>query len=174
MSRFFAAKRVTPFLLCGVVALASLGASAHEKNPIVANKVANKGLNPADPAAEAILAVVEQLRNAIKSGDTAMAERSMAENITIFEQGHAEKSRAEYVGHHFKEDVVFAKAVPSAVVSTEAKVAGSMAVVTAVTTTDGSFKDKPIKNAGVETYVLRLQDGRWQIEHIHWSSRKRP
>lgn len=169
MSRFLTAKQVTPLLLCGVITLAGFAATAHEKAAVVVPKTTSS----TNPAAEKVLAVIDQLQNAIKTGDVAQAERSMAENISIFEQGHAEQSRAEYLGHHFKEDVVFAKAVPSVVVSTQVKVDGNMALVTAFTTTDGIFKDKPIKNAGVSTYVLRLQDGRWQIEHIHWSSRKR-
>ncbi len=141
-------------MLCGMVAL----------QPALANSA----------AADKAMAVVNQLREAIKTGDAKLAERSMAEHITIFEQGHAEKSRAEYLGHHFKEDVVFAKAVPSVVVSSNVTGDENMALVTAYSTTDGVFKDKPVKNAGVETYVLRQRGGVWLIEHIHWSSRKRP
>lgn len=169
MSRFQTAKLITPLLLGGGITLAGFTVTAHEKNAVVASKT----VASTNPAAEKVLAVIAQFQNAINTGDTTLAERSMAENISIFEQGHAEQSRAEYLGHHFKEDVVFAKAVPSVVVSTQVKVDGNMALVTAFTTTDGTFKDKPIKNAGVSTYVLRLQEGRWQIEHIHWSSRKR-
>ncbi len=169
MSRLPTVKAVTPLLLCGVITLAGFAATAHEKAAVVVPKSANAN----SPAAEKVRAVIAQLQTAINTGDAALAERSMAENITIFEQGYAEQSRAEYLGHHFKEDVVFAKAVPSVVVSTQIKVDGNMALVTALTTTDGFFKDKPIKDTGVSTYVLRLQDERWQIEHIHWSSRKR-
>ncbi|MEI6737335.1 MAG: nuclear transport factor 2 family protein [Pseudomonadota bacterium] len=149
--------------------LAAHCAVAHEKPTAT---VAKASL-PANPAADKVLAVVDQLRSAIKSGDAALAERAMAENINIFEQGHSEKSRTEYLDHHFKEDVVYAKAVLSVVQSTVVQVEGNMAFVTAHTTSDGMFNEKPIKNAGVETYVLRLRDGLWRIEHIHWSSRKR-
>lgn len=169
MSRFNPVQNAKLLLVCGLIMLTAFAATAHEK---AATMVA-KTPEPANPAAEKALAVVSQLRTAINTGDAVMAERSMAENITIFEQGHAEKSRAEYLSHHFKEDVVFAKAVPSVVESSQTKVDGNIAVVTAFTATDGIYKDKPIKNSGVETYVLRLLNGRWQIEHIHWSSRKR-
>ncbi len=168
MSRFPTAKQVTPLLLCGVITLAGFTAIAHEKAATVAPKTA-----ATNPTAEKVLAVIEQFKNAIKTGDVAQAERSMAENISIFEQGHAEQSRAEYLGDHFKQDVAFAKGAPSVVVSTQVKVDGNMALVTAFTTTDGIFKDKPIKDAGVSTYVLRLKVEGWQIEHIHWSSRMR-
>ena len=122
---------------------------------------------------DAVIAVVNQLREAIRTGDAALAERSLAETVSIYEQGHVEASRAEYMGHHFKEDVAYAKLVPSKVVSVSVIVDGSMALVTATSTTDGVYKDKPVKSAGVETYVLRLLDGKWRIAHIHWSSRKR-
>jgi ketosteroid isomerase-like protein len=147
---------------------------AHEKPavPIVKSAPANANAN-ADSAVLAVNQVVDKLRAAIATGNATLAEESIAENITIFEQGHAELSRAEYLSHHYKEDVLFAKAVPSVVVSSQTKVEGKMALVTAFTTTDGMYKDKLVKNAGVETYVLRLQNGRWQIEHAHWSSRKR-
>lgn len=125
------------------------------------------------PAAEKVVTVVNQLREAIRTGDAVLAERVLAASVTIFEQGHVESSRAEYMGHHFKEDVAYAKLVPSKVVSVSAVVDAGMALVTATTTTDGLYKDKPVKNAGVETYVLRLRDDAWRIEHIHWSSRKR-
>lgn len=156
-------------MIAGVTVLTT-SSIAHEKAVVNTPTASHTAANP---AADKVMAVVSQLREAIKTGDSKLAERSMAENITIFEQGHAEKSRAEYMGHHFKEDVVFAKAVPSKVVSSQAQVDGAMALVTAYSTTDGTFKDRLIKNAGVETYVLRLRGDIWLIEHIHWSSSKR-
>lgn len=132
-----------------------------------------KSVTPISAENEKVIKVINQLREAIVSGDDALAARVMLDNITIYEQGHIESSRAEYLGHHFKQDVAFAKAAPSKVVDVAVKVEGNMALVTANTTTDGVFQEKPVKNAGVETYVLRLQDGVWRILHIHWSSRKR-
>ena len=170
MSRTTLARMVMAATIAGVTALTT-SLIAHEKAAVNAPAASNAAANP---AADKVMAVVAQLREAIKTGDSKLAERSMAENITIFEQGHAEKSRAEYMGHHFKEDVVFAKAVPSKVLSSQMQIDGAMALVTAYSTTDGIFKDRPIKNAGVETYVLRLRGDTWLIEHIHWSSSKRP
>ena len=131
------------------------------------------GNTPNHAERDAVLAVINQLREAIRTGDATLAERSLDESVLIYEQGHVESSRAEYMGHHFKEDVAYAKLVPSKVVGVNVIVSGTMALVTATSTTDGVYKDKPVKSAGVETYVLRLQDGKWRIVHIHWSSRKR-
>jgi hypothetical protein len=128
------------------------------------------------PAAEVnkqlVLEIVNQLRNAIRSGDVAAAERVLSPNVTIYEQGHIESSRAEYMAHHFKEDAAYAKVVPSTVVAAKAEIDGSVAVVNATSTAQGVYKQKPVKSTTVETYVLRLRQGAWQIEHIHWSSAK--
>ncbi len=175
MSQTILNRIATAAFVAGLTAVTT-SSIANEKATANAPKVtAAKAPDAAtNPVADKVMAVVAQLREAIKTGDTMLAERSMAENITIFEQGHAEKSRAEYISHHFREDVVFAKAVPSKVVSSQVQIDGAMALVTAYSTTDGTFKDRPIKNAGVETYVLRLRGDTWLIEHIHWSSSKRP
>jgi ketosteroid isomerase-like protein len=118
-------------------------------------------------------AVVKLLRDAIRTGDASLAERVLAPGVTIYEQGHIESSRAEYMGHHFKEDAAYAKVVGSVVRDTRVKVAGAIAIVTASSHSDGVYQGKPVKSATAETYVLGLQNGVWQIEHIHWSSRKR-
>ncbi len=156
--------------------LPSLNVAALAAALLVTTAAVAQSVPPAkaeSPGTAKVTAVVNQLREAIRSGDVALAERVLAETVTIFEQGHVESSRAEYMGHHFKEDVAYAKLVPSKVVSVSTVIDAGMALVTATTTTDGLYKDKPVKSAGVETYVLRLRDGAWRIEHIHWSNRKR-
>ncbi len=158
-------QRLGAGIFCALVA----SAGAHEKPgaaPVKAAAVLS-------PAGEQVAATVTQLRDAIKAGDKALVERVMAESVTIFEQGSAENSRTEYLSHHFTEDVAFAKVVPTTVVSTQVEVDGNTAQLTALATSEGQFKGKPVKNASVETYVLRLRDGAWRVEHIHWPSRKR-
>ncbi len=136
---------------------------------------AAKGGVAADIGTEAkrVAETINVLREAIRKGDAAAAERVLAPTVSIFEQGHIEASRAEYMGHHFKEDAAYAAVVPSSVVSSKVEVDGGVAIVTATTDSAGTYKDKPVKSTTVETYVLRLRGGAWQIEHIHWSSRKR-
>ncbi len=119
------------------------------------------------------LAVVERFHDAIKSGDTALVERVLAPDVTIYEQGHREASRAEYLAHHFKEDVAFAKAIPSTIDARAARVSGDLAIVTSESSATGVYKDKPVKTANLSTYVLAKREGSWAIVHVHWSSRKR-
>ncbi len=121
----------------------------------------------------AVIAVVEKFHLAINTADSALAKVVLAPNVMIFEQGHRESSRDEYLGHHFKEDAAFAKAVPSVTKSQAVRAMGEMAFVMTESITDGVYKDKPVKGASVATYILARQDEQWRIVHIHWSSRKR-
>jgi ketosteroid isomerase-like protein len=138
---------------------------------------ANKPKAQVTPAlsgeAKRVADAVSVLRDAIRTGDAASAERVLSPSVSIFEQGHVEASRAEYMAHHFKEDVAYATVVTSNVVSTKVDVDGGVAIVTATTESTGTYKDKAVSSVTVETYVLRLRGSAWQIEHIHWSSRKR-
>jgi ketosteroid isomerase-like protein len=84
-----------------------------------------------------------------------------------------ERSRDEYLSHHFEADAKFAQTVKRKVVWRSEQMAGDTALLLAETESSGSFKGKPIKLFGLETIVLRHVDGEWNIVHIHWSSRKR-
>ena len=94
--------------------------------------------------------------------------------MTIYEQGHVERSRAEYVEHHLPSDMEFSRAVPSRVISRKEAVSGDMAIVTSETASKGEFRGKPVDSLGVGTIVLRRTADGWRIVHIHWSSRKAP
>lgn len=120
-----------------------------------------------------VLAVVERFHAAIKDGDLGLAERVLASDVTIYEQGHREASRAEYLGHHFKQDAAFAKAIPSTIESRAAKVSGDLALVTFESSSAGMYKEKPVRTANLSTYVLAKRGGNWWIVHVHWSARKR-
>jgi len=116
--------------------------------------------------------IVEQFHRAIARGDRAAAAAAMAANVQIFESGYVERSRDEYLSHHFEADAKFAKTVARKVVSQSEQVSGDMALVIAETTASGSYEGKPMGLIGLETAILRLVDRQWQIVHIHWSSRK--
>lgn len=117
-------------------------------------------------------ATVEQLHLAIAKGDRATAASILGAEVQIFESGYVERSRDEYLSHHFDSDAKFAKAVVRKVTRQSEQVAGNMALVMAETETSGSYDGQPIRLIGTETAVLRLADGKWEIVHIHWSSRK--
>lgn len=126
------------------------------------------------PAARAVVAVVEQLHEAIAAGDLKRAEKVLDREVQIFEQGHREASRAEYFAQHFAEDADFARAVKTQTVWRDVRVTGELAVIVAETRTDGTYKTKPVASNGLATYVLARKADGWVIVHVHWSQRKRP
>lgn len=131
-------------------------------------------LLPASPvlAQPAPAETVERLHQAIAEGDRAAASAILAANVLIYEAGYAERSRDEYLSHHFDADAKFAKTVKRSVVRKSEQAAGEMALVVAETESVGTYDGRPIRQVGLETAVLRLIEGRWQIVHLHWSSRK--
>lgn len=115
---------------------------------------------------------VEQLHLAIAKSDRAAAAAVLAADVQIFESGSVERSRDEYLSHHFDADAKFAKGVRRTVLRHGAQVSGTMALVLEETETTGSYDGRPVSLAGTETAVLRLEGGAWQIVHLHWSSRR--
>lgn len=109
---------------------------------------------------------------AIIKADRAAAVSALANDVQIYESGFVERSRDEYLSQHFAEDAKFAKTVTRKVLKHEEKIAESMALIMEETETSGSYEGKPVKMIGLETVILRLNGGTWQIVHIHWSSRK--
>ena len=49
--------------------------------------------------------VVAEFHSALVSGDQARAAGLLAPDVTIYESGFVERSRAEYVNHHLPEDI---------------------------------------------------------------------
>lgn len=109
---------------------------------------------------------------AIVKADRSAAATALASDVQIFESGFVERSRDEYLSHHFDDDASFARTTTRKVLRHGEQLAGNMALIMEETETSGSHEGKPIKLIGTETAVLRLIDGNWQIVHIHWSSRK--
>ena len=109
---------------------------------------------------------------AIVKADRAAGASVLAADVQIFESGYVERSRDEYMSHHFDADAKFAKSVTRKVQKHAEQVAGTMALIMEETETSGTYEGAPVKLIGTETAVLRLTGGSWQIVHIHWSSRK--
>jgi hypothetical protein len=109
---------------------------------------------------------------AIMKADRTAAASALAADVQIFESGFVERSRDEYLLHHFDADAKFAKTVTRKVIRHSEQVAGNMALILDETESTGSYDGQPIKLIGTESAVLRLDDDKWRVVHIHWSSRK--
>ena len=115
---------------------------------------------------------VTAFHKALEQGDRDGALSTLSDEVSIYEQGWVEQSKAEYAAHHLDSDLSFSKAVTSATTSVDVMVDGQIAVVTSQSTTKGAFEGKAVDSVGLETMVLRHVGDSWKIVHIHWSSRK--
>lgn len=115
--------------------------------------------------------VLATFHAALASGDTDKASQLLAPDITIYESGFVERSRAEYAGHHLPEDSAFAKTSTRTVIRQTERVDGNFAVIWEETETKAKLKGKEVKITGTETAVLQKQGDVWSIVHVHWSSR---
>ena len=116
--------------------------------------------------------VLAAFHAALAAGDQAKAAELLAPDITIYESGYVERSRAEYAGHHLPEDIAFAKTSTTKLVQTTERIEGNLAVIWQETETKAKVKGKPLHILGTETSVLQRNGDSWRIVHVHWSSRK--
>lgn len=113
---------------------------------------------------------VDAFHRALEAGDGAAALALFDPGVLIYESGFAERSTAEYQGHHLPADMAFSQAMARQVTARQVRVEGDAAVVTSETRTKGAFRDKEYDLRGTETMVLRRDGEGWRITHIHWSS----
>ncbi|MBK9574454.1 MAG: nuclear transport factor 2 family protein [Rhodoferax sp.] len=116
--------------------------------------------------------MVQAFHGALASGNQAGATELLAPEVTIYESGYVERSRAEYAGHHLPEDIAFAKTATSKVLQQTERRDGNLAVVWAETETKAMIKGKVVRILGTETTLLQRTGDSWAIVHVHWSSRK--
>ena len=117
-------------------------------------------------------AAVNAFQEALRNGDAAGIRKLLAADAVVLESGHQE-SVDEYLRHHLGADIEFAKAVPSRLVSMEARISGATAWVWSTRTSEGSFRNQPVKLANTELIVLTRKGSEgWEVRAIHWSSRK--
>jgi len=126
---------------------------------------------PLTPDSTAIIAVVEGFQAALAAGDSVRALSYLAPDAVILESGDLE-TRAEYAAHHLGADMAFVQAVPSTRVTTEVFQDGNTAWVASVSTSKGTYRERPISSQGAELVVLSRTDAGWRIRAIHWSSRR--
>lgn len=116
-------------------------------------------------------AVVNAFQDALKAGDPAEVRKLLAADAVVLESGH-EESVDEYLRHHLGADIEFAKAVPSQLVSMQARVSGPTAWVWSTRLAQGQFRNQAVKLTHTELMVLTRKAEGWEVRAIHWSSRK--
>ena len=118
--------------------------------------------------------VLAAFQAALMAGDKAKVEALLAPDITIYESGYVERSRAEYAEHHLAGDIAFAKTSTNKVLKTTERIEGNVAVIwqETETTLKTKSKGKDLRMLGTETSILQKVGDSWSIVHVHWSSRK--
>ena len=152
------------WLIAASVIIAS-AASAHSKDKSPAN-AATALATAARPAAQ----VVDAFHDALAHGDEARAAEQLADDAVIYEEGGAERTKAEYAAHHLPADAEFSKSIRSRATSRAGFSEGNLAWIATEGRMTGTFKGKALDRRTTETMVLRHANSRWKIVHIHWSS----
>ena len=153
--------------LASTVVIASAATAAPHNDPPASGPARS---HPRDSAA--VAGVVNAFHKALSDGDSTRALGFLSADVVILESGSVE-TRAEYRSHHLGSDIEFARAIPSVRSPMTVRVNGNTAWVTSTSTTDGTFRDRPVKSSGAELMVLTKTRGEWKIRAIHWSSRRR-
>jgi len=117
-------------------------------------------------------AVVDAFSAALKAGDAGAVEKLLAPDVFIAESGGAERSFAEYAGHHMPADMTFSKAMSTTIKDRRVFEGGSLATVVTEAVSKGTWRDKPVHSRLMETMTLQKTGEAWRIVHIHWSSAK--
>ncbi|MEQ7154117.1 nuclear transport factor 2 family protein [Brevundimonas aurifodinae] len=124
--------------------------------------------------AEEAANVVDAFHAALETGDTDSALALMSDDVMIFEEGAAERSRAEYASHHLEADAAYAAASESALSRRAGWASGDVAWIVSEGETQGQAGNSATGRLTVETMILKRGADGWRIQHIHWSSRAMP
>jgi ketosteroid isomerase-like protein len=122
------------------------------------------------PAAREAAATVDAFHAALRRGDTRAASDLLVDDVLVFEEGRAERSKAEYQASHLGADSEFSRAVAATVVRRRGDSAGDFAWIATEGRAKGRFRGADVNRVTDETMVLRRVGGTWKIVHIHWSS----
>ncbi len=125
---------------------------------------------PSPHEAEAA-AAVEAFHAALRRGDAKAALAFVADEAIVFEEGRAERSKAEYALRHAEADAAFSKAVPSQLLRRTGHATADFALIASESRTKGRFRGQDVDRIMVESMVLRRQaGGARKIVHNQWSS----
>lgn len=148
-------------LFLGPGSLATAHPQPHVQGPAAAGPRADAGATK----------VVDGFHAALARGDTAEAAGYLSDALIVFEQGDAERSKAEYAASHLPSDAAFEQAVGSDLARRTGGVSGDLPWIASEGRTRGRYKDRDVDRINTETMVLRRVAGTWKIVHVHWSSR---
>ena len=162
-----AVSRLVAAVAAALLAMAA-PALAHDQVPGAAHPATLAG------ASGEAAATVDGFHAALRRGDTKAAAELMADDALIFEEGGAERTKAEYAAHHLSADAAFSQAVPSVVTRRTGHSDGRLAWVASEGRTTGTYKGRALDRVTAETMVLRRAGRAWKIVHVHWSSAARP
>ena len=155
----------------GVASLPDAGNHDHKS---AAEHDHGDGTHSHGDAPDSPLAAVRAFHRALDEKDEAAVQNLLKEDVLIFESGYAERSFAEYQGHHMPADMAFAAGTTSKASRTRVFEDGDMALVVRDRHTQGRWKDKDVNSLTLETIVLNRDEQGWRIAHIHWSARSAP
>lgn len=122
-------------------------------------------------AREAV-ATVDRFFAALGRGDIEAAGSELASDVSVFENGRVERSAAEYLAGHAAHDAAFIQEAHHQPKHRIARISGDLAWVASESEFHANRDEGMLTVFSNETMVLRRTGARWEIAHIHWSSRQ--
>jgi hypothetical protein len=115
---------------------------------------------------------VDAFFSALIAGDSIAAQSWLARDVLIYESGHAEHSREQYLREHLPADMKALSGVRVTPLERSGSLAGEMAWVASRVRMRSATGKPGSESVSTETMVLKRQPEGWRIQHIHWSSSK--
>jgi ketosteroid isomerase-like protein len=119
-----------------------------------------------------VATVIRGFHDALEQGDSAKALALLGMDARILEAGNVE-TRAQYAAHHLANDMAAARALEGDHTIQQLSVSGDAAWAVSRYTSRGSLGGRQVDSEGAELTVLRRTEISWEIQAIHWSSRRR-
>ena len=113
---------------------------------------------------------VDSFFRALAFGDAKQAQRWLAPDVLVYESGHVESSRKEYMEQHMRGDMEFLAGANTERLERSIGGDADIAWVTSRTRIRDQSRGKPVDVVSTETIVLKREPAGWRIQHIHWSS----
>lgn len=115
--------------------------------------------------------VADAFQAALYAGDGDAVDKLLADDVMILESGHAQKSKAEYMGGHMKSDMAFLPNVTSTIIDRKVSQAGDLAWVITHSQMKGDYKGQAVDSASREMLVMNHNGHDWQITLVHWGDK---